>query len=100
MFAGRALADLNITLLFTVFEAWMIAEYHKRDLADSLSLGSMFSLSVTLSSLVAIVAGVAGEALVASSNTKTSPFMASAVSLALAFISIYYTWPENYGEKT
>lgn len=99
LFAGRALAGLSTTLLFAVFETWMIAEYHKRDLSDCLSLGSMFSLSVTLSGLVAIVAGVAGEAIVAWTGTKTSPFMASAVCLALAFIGIHYTWLENYGEK-
>lgn len=100
LFVGRALAGLSTTLLFAVFETWMIAEYHKRDLSDCLSLGSMFSLSVTLSGMVAIVAGVAGEALVGWTGTKTSPFLASALCLAAAFVGIHYTWAENYGDKT
>ena len=99
LFTGRALAGLSTTLLFAVFETWMIAEYHKRELSGSLSLGSLFSLSVTLSGFVAIVAGVAGEAIVGWTETKTSPFMASAVCLAAAFAGIYSTWSENYGEK-
>lgn len=99
LFIGRALAGISTTLLFAVFETWMIAEYHKRELSTCLSLSSLFSLTVTLSGLVAIVAGVAGEALVGWTNTKTSPFMASAACLVLAFVAIHYTWPENYGEK-
>lgn len=99
LFVGRALAGLSTTLLFAVFETWMIAEYHKRGLSDCLSLGSMFSLSVTLNGFVAIVAGVTGEAIVAWTETKTSPFMASAVCLAAAFVAIHNTWPENFGER-
>lgn len=98
LFVGRALAGVSTTLLFAVFETWMVAEYHKRELSDCLSLGSMFSLSVTLSGIVAIVAGVVGEVIVGWTGTKTSPFMASAVCLVAAFAGMYYTWPENYGE--
>ena len=98
LFVGRALAGLSTTLLYSVFETWMIAEYHKRELSGSLSLGSMFHLSITLSSIVAILTGVVGEAIVHCSGTKTSPFMAALICLALAFIGIHRLWSENYGE--
>jgi MFS transporter, MFS domain-containing protein family, molybdate-anion transporter len=98
LFTGRALGGFSTTLLYSVFETWMIAEYHRRDLSSSLSLGSMFSFSVTLSSIVAILSGVLGEAIVGYTDTTTSPFMAAFVCLVIAFISIYYLWDENFGE--
>lgn len=99
LFVGRALAGVSTTLLFSVFETWMVAEHHKRELSDCLSLGSMFSWSVTLSGLVAILAGMIGEALVLWTDTKTSPFMFSTVCLIAAFLAVYRTWPENYGSQ-
>ncbi|KAK3684624.1 hypothetical protein LTR37_020088 [Vermiconidia calcicola] len=98
LFTGRALGGLSTTLLYSVFETWMIAEYHKRDLQGCVSLGSMFSTSVTLSGVVAILAGVIGEAIVEATGTKTGPFMAAFACLALAFAGIYHRWSENYGE--
>ena len=98
LFLGRALGGLSTTLLYSVFETWMIAEYHKRDLKSCLSLGSMFSLSVTLSGIVAILAGIIGETIVEHTGTKTSPFMAAFVCLAAAFVGIHQLWSENYGD--
>lgn len=98
LFVGRALGGLSTTLLYSVFETWMIAEYHKRDLKSCLSLGSMFSLSVTLSGIVAILAGLVGETIVERTGTKTSPFMAAFLCLAAAFVGIHQLWSENYGE--
>lgn len=98
LFAGRALGGLSTTLLYSVFETWMISEYHRRDLRGNVSLGSIFSTQITLSSIVAIGAGVTGEGIVRYSGTKTAPFMASFVCLALAFVGIQQLWTENYGE--
>ena len=100
LFIGRALGGLSTTLLYSVFETWMIAEYHKRDLRSCLSLGSMFSLSVTLSGVVAILGGIIGETIVERTGTKTSPFLAAFVCLAAAFVGIHQIWSENYGEIT
>ena len=100
LFAGRALGGLSTTLLYSVFETWMISEYHKRALSDSLALGNMFSLSVTLSGVVAIFAGLAGEGLVAYTDTKTAPFMAAIICLIGAFVAMQRQWAENYGETT
>ena len=100
LFVGRAFGGLSTTLQYTVFETWMISEYHKRDLSDCLPLGSMFSLSLTVSSIIAIVSGVIGEALVSYTGTKTSPFMLAIVLLVTAFATMHNKWSENYGEVT
>lgn len=73
LFAGRVLGGFSTTLLYSVFESWMVAEYHRRELKRCLALGDLFSFSVTLSCILAILAGVAGDALVEFSGTKTSP---------------------------
>lgn len=36
LFAGRALGGLSTTLLYSVFETWMISEYHARELHESM----------------------------------------------------------------
>ena len=94
---GRALGGLSTTLLYSVFETWMITEYHKRELSGCLSLESMFGMSVTLSGVMAILAGIIGEGLVEYSGTKRAPFMAAVVFLMAAFVGIRQLWSENYG---
>ncbi|KAI4855350.1 DUF791-domain-containing protein [Aureobasidium sp. EXF-8846] len=100
LFAGRACGGVSTTLLYSVFETWMIAEYHDQALdAYGLSLGSMFGKMTTLSGVVAIVSGVVGDVLVRSLDSKTSPFMASVICLSLAFVFISKRWNENYGDN-
>ncbi|KAI5203667.1 DUF791-domain-containing protein [Aureobasidium subglaciale] len=100
LFAGRACGGVSTTLLYSVFETWMIAEYHDQALdAYGLSLGSMFGKMTTLSGVVAIVSGVVGDLLVRSLDSKTSPFAASIVCLMLAFAFISKRWNENYGDN-
>lgn len=77
LFFGRVLGGFSTTLQYSVFESWMVSEYHSRDLQRCLALGNLFSFSVTLSGIIAIIAGVVGEALVEYSGTKTSPVSAS-----------------------
>ena len=93
LFAGRALGGLSTTLLYSVFETWMISEYHARGLGESdLKLGEMFSKSVTYSGIVAIVAGFVGEAVVSWSGTKTSPFLLAVLCLAAGAGTIWKNW--------
>ena len=95
LFLGRAIGGLSTTLLYTVFETWMVSEHQKRELSEDLPLGSMFSLSVTLSGSVAIVAGVLGEAIVSYTGSKASPFLAAALCLCMAFVGIQRYWASN-----
>lgn len=98
LFFGRILGGISSTLLYSVFEAWMVSEHHSRNLSSALPLGTMFSWSVTLSGTVAIVSGVVGEVLVSFTGTKTSPFMLAIVCLATAAAGIHTFWGENYGK--
>lgn len=71
--------------MYSVFESWMVTEYHNRKLMkSSLSLSSMFGLMTTLNSVVAIGAGLAGQLAVSFTRTKTSPFLAAVACLGLA----------------
>jgi MFS family permease len=92
LFIGRVLGGISTTLMYSVFESWMVTEYHHRNLAkSSLGLSSMFGLMTTLNSAIAVGAGLIGQVLVSITGTKTSPFMAAIVSLGLAgFIMIRY----------
>jgi len=79
--------------MYTVFEAWMVTEYHQRNLEHSgLKIGTIFGRMITLSGISAIVAGVVGEYLVEFTRTKTAPFMASAVCMGAAFTIIWKEW--------
>ncbi|KAI4173469.1 MAG: hypothetical protein LQ348_006575 [Seirophora lacunosa] len=49
LFVGRALGGLGTTLMYTVFEAWMVTEYNQRALQrSSLKLSGIFGLMITL----------------------------------------------------
>ncbi|KAG7138298.1 Molybdate-anion transporter like protein [Verticillium longisporum] len=99
LFLGRLSGGISTTLLYSVFEAWLITEYHQRDLARSqLKLGTVFGNMTTLSSIVAIASGVLGDALVSRfDGARVWPFLAAAMSAAAAAVLILKTWPENYG---
>lgn len=85
LFVGRMLGGIATTLMYSVFESWMVTEYHHRRLdQSSLTLSSMFGLMTTLNSSVAIGAGLLGQLAVSFSQTKTSPFMASIILLGSA----------------
>ena len=60
LMAGRVLGGVSTSLLFSVFEAWAIAEHKNRGLSDSL-IGQLFSRQMFLNSIVAIISGVAGQ---------------------------------------
>lgn len=92
LYAGRALGGFSTTLLYSAFETWMVGAFYAQDLDGTLRLSDMFSLSVTLSSLVAIVAGVGGETVVSYAETKLAPFMVAVGCLAVALIGICVYW--------
>ena len=93
LFAGRMAGGLSTTLLYSVFETWMITEYHQRDLeAAGLTLSNILSTMTTISSMVAIVCGIFGDALVAVTQSRVSPFLASVASLVAAFVFIVRYW--------
>jgi hypothetical protein len=99
LFAGRFAGGVSTTLLFSVFEAWMISDYHERGLhicedplESSTVLDSTFSAMTTLSCIVAIVSGIIGDGLVQASGTRTGPFMASIFCCIAAAVLIATIW--------
>lgn len=93
LFVGRVLGGVSTTLLYSVFEAWMIHEHISRDLENKgLPQNQILSQMTTCSSVVAIIAGVVGHILVDIFGTNLAPFMASAACLAVAFVLILRLW--------
>jgi MFS family permease len=101
LFLGRILGGMSGTLLYSVFESWLVAEFNGLMLDDQSGsiLSGIFSKMTMLNSVVAIVAGVMAEWLVRATGTAKAPFMASMACLSLAFLVISKTWSENYGAR-
>ena len=57
---GRFLGGLSTSLLFSVFEAWMVSEHMSRSFHPDL-LGDTFGLATIGNGLVAIAAGMIGQ---------------------------------------
>lgn len=98
LYIGRFFGGIATTLLFSVFEAWLITEYHASRLEDTkVSLGSIFANMTTISSVTAICCGVLGDGLVQYSGSQLAPFLASLGCCIGASVLILAAWRENYG---
>ncbi|KAK8061387.1 hypothetical protein PG994_007753 [Apiospora phragmitis] len=98
---GRLTGGIATTLLFSVFEAWMISTYHEQGMhTSSLELSTVFGNMTTLSCMVAIASGVFGDVLVTYSGTRTWPFMAASLCCVGAAYLISRIWNENYGARS
>src|SRR6186713_1781503 len=62
LFLGRVLGGVSATLLYSVFESWMVTEFN-RVLPDepASTMSGIFSTMTTLNSVIAIAAGVLAE---------------------------------------
>lgn len=99
LFLGRVLGGVSTSLLFSVFESWMVTDFHARKLAEKGGdLSRTFGVMSTLNSVVAIVSGVFSEWIVRVSGTRKAPFAASVVLLGVAFWVILTRWAENHGD--
>lgn len=93
LFAGKFCGGVSTTLLYSVFDAWMITEYHKRGLeAEHLSLATLYGWMTSLNSIVAITTGIVGEILVSFTGTKVSPFLLAVLVLCGTAAWISSTW--------
>mmetsp|Transcript_10869 Transcript_10869/g.32951 ORF Transcript_10869/g.32951 Transcript_10869/m.32951 type:complete len:483 (+) Transcript_10869:123-1571(+) len=123
---GRILGGIATSLLFSVFESWLVAEHAKRGFEPSW-LSSTFANAQAGNSIVAIVSGVFGEWLAAQKPLTVlvpgtsggaeggdapavdgaimvggycAPFDAAAVFLLIGGAVILTTWTENYGDMS
>lgn len=83
LFLGRILAGTGLTLLWTVFESWMVTEWNARGLEDGCGHGGMsrmFGMMTTANCMTAIVGGVLGYCMVSVTGSKVWPFWTGIVS--------------------
>lgn len=93
LFLGRVLGGVSGTLLWSVFESWLVAEFNQLQLQDADPiLSGIFSTMTTANTCVAIAAGILAEWLVRSAGTAKAPFLASIGCLSLAFVAISRAW--------
>jgi len=111
---GRLLGGICTSLLFSIFDSWLIKAHAKASL-DKMYLARSFSTASYGNSIIAIIAGlVANKA--ASSNTMElvfledkytwlysggylNPFDLSIVVLVVCGVLALCLWDENYGEE-
>ena len=117
---GRVLGGIATSLLFSVFDSWLVAEHASRGFEPAW-LSTTFANAQAGNSIVAILSGVLGEwiagttpmrVLVAGSTGGEDaapdgaimwggyclPFDAAAVFLLIGGFVIMTTWNENYGD--
>lgn len=92
LFFGRILGGLAATLLYTVFDTWMVAEHKASRLEAVLPLSDMFSQSTLLSGGIALFSGVMGECLIRTTRSLASPFVLAVVCLGFAATGIVFLW--------
>ena len=93
LFVGRILGGVSTTLLFTVFEAWMVSEYQRLGFGHSdRALSSMYSSMSVMNGFVAVACGVLSQYLVYVFGSEIAPFMGSIVCLCLASLLISKSW--------
>jgi MFS family permease len=93
LFIGRMLGGVSTTLMYSVFESWMVTEFNKQfpDEPGS-TLSGIFSIMTTLNTVVAIIAGVLAEWVTDLTGTEKAPFMTAVACLMLAFAAINRQW--------
>lgn len=96
---GRFFGGIATSLLFSVFESWLVAEHNKRGY-EGQWLGGTFTKAVFLGNgLVAILSGLVGNTLVDSFKMgPVAPFDAAICALMMGGVMISYSWSENYGQ--
>jgi MFS transporter, MFS domain-containing protein family, molybdate-anion transporter len=94
---GRFLSGIATSLLFSVFESWMVCEHNKQGY-DSYYLSETFSYTTLGNGLVAVCAGLTANT-VADSYGYVAPFIVAMLPLSIVGLMIFGTWNENYGNN-
>ncbi|CAM9103195.1 unnamed protein product, partial [Ectocarpus fasciculatus] len=94
---GRFLCGIATSLLFSVFESWMVCEHFKKGYTSEM-LSQTFSYATFGNGLVAVAAGLTANA-AASSYGYTAPFLLACVPLVIVIVIVSSSWSENYGDQ-
>ncbi len=98
LLVGRMLAGVATSLLFSAFEAWLVAAHAAKGF-DAALLGSVFSAATLYGNgLAAIVAGVVASFLVDGLGFGlTAPFDLAILCFAVGGAFVASGWDENFG---
>jgi hypothetical protein len=109
---GRVLGGIATSLLFSVFESWMVAEHNARSF-DGAWMGDTFSLAFFGNGIIAIVAGIVAQfgadampltqlqpSVGLWGGGYTVPFDMSLLVLGVCAFVIMDRWSENYGSSS
>ncbi|KAI1329478.1 DUF791-domain-containing protein [Xylariaceae sp. FL0255] len=98
---GRILGGMSTSILFTVFDSWMVTNFREQKLAerDGCDLSRTYATNSVLNSGAAIVSGLVGEIAVWATGSKKAPFILSVGLLLTTLHTIWSQWGENYGSK-
>jgi hypothetical protein len=94
---GRLLGGVSTSLLFSVFEAWMVST-HKKLGFEAAWMDDTFAWGTFLNGFVAIVSGIIANVAVDHFGL-IAPFMIAGMCCIVAFCMISILWDENYGEE-
>eukprot|EP01041_Mallomonas_annulata_P006463 gene6463-13056_t len=97
LMVGRFLSGISTSLLFSVFEAWMVCEHHKNGYDGSL-LGDTFSYATFGNGLGAVIAGLVANT-AAETYGYVAPFIVAIAPLSLVAFIVLFRWTENYGNQ-
>lgn len=79
--------------MYSVFESWMVTEYHRLHMDfNGGNLSEMFGTMTTLNGAVAIIAGIWAQEIADLTGTQAAPFMSSICLLVVAFVLILNKW--------
>ena len=95
---GRFLSGISTSLLFSVFESWMVCEHNKQGY-DSTLLGNTFSYATFGNGLVAVIAGLVANT-AADAYGYVAPFVVAMAPLTVVGFMVTCTWKENYGNQS
>mmetsp|Transcript_18243 Transcript_18243/g.25703 ORF Transcript_18243/g.25703 Transcript_18243/m.25703 type:complete len:488 (-) Transcript_18243:157-1620(-) len=107
---GRLLGGVCTSLLFSIFEAWLIRAHADNKIGKKL-LGTSFSTAAYGNSIIAILAGLMANKVATMKDLTTvtgsfhiggyiGPFDLSMVVLFICGMCAMTLWDENYGDQT
>eukprot|EP01087_Luapelamoeba_hula_P010142 TRINITY_DN2671_c2_g1_i1.p1 TRINITY_DN2671_c2_g1~~TRINITY_DN2671_c2_g1_i1.p1 ORF type:complete len:495 (+),score=72.39 TRINITY_DN2671_c2_g1_i1:89-1573(+) len=96
---GRLLAGIATSLLFSVFEAWMVFEHFKNGFSPK-ALSDTFSLATFGNGISAILAGLLAALVQTMFDSYVAPFMLAIIFLVIATSIETVKWAENYGDSS
>ena len=96
---GRVFGGISTSILFSCFDSWLVSAAQTAGVSSP-DLSGIFGSATMINGFVAAAVGVFSNGLVARTNTFTSPFVVSAMFLAVAWVLIGAMWSENYGTRS